>query len=85
MNMYESPPFSEHARDSASVDPPMRPVPRLAARIFDWFHTCAEYYAAATTYEQLSRLSDADLRRRGLDRSTLARDLCGLIDRSARR
>ena len=31
-----------------------------------WIHTCADYWAAAATYEQLSRLSDADLDRRGL-------------------
>jgi hypothetical protein len=27
-------------------------------------------------YEQLSRLSDAELKRRGLSRDTLARDVC---------
>jgi hypothetical protein len=37
--------------------------------------TCADYYAAAAAYEQLSRLSDAELHRRGLARDTLARDI----------
>jgi len=83
MNTYENSPYSEHAQDNASPARHARPLPKLAARISDWFHTCAKYYAAAAAYEQLSRLSDAELRRRGLDRSTLARDLCGLIDRSA--
>ena len=41
-----------------------------------WIHTCADYWAAAATYEQLSRLSDADLDRRGLSRPTLAQDIC---------
>ena len=41
-----------------------------------WIHTCADYWAAAATYEQLSRLSDADLHRRGLSRTDLARDIC---------
>jgi hypothetical protein len=41
-----------------------------------WIHTCADYWAAAATYEHLSRLSDADLQRRGLSRTTLARDIC---------
>jgi hypothetical protein len=37
--------------------------------------TCADYYAAAAMYEQLSALSDAELMRRGLSRATLARDV----------
>jgi hypothetical protein len=41
-----------------------------------WMHTCADYWAAAATYEQLSRLSDAGLNRRGLSRMNLARDIC---------
>ena len=50
---------------------------RLAGRrIATWATTCADYYAAATMYEQLSRLSDAELKRRGLSRDTLARDVC---------
>ena len=57
-----------------------RPSPsRLSAvraRIAGWIATCAAYYAAAATYEEQSRLSDAELARRGLDRATLARELC---------
>jgi hypothetical protein len=41
-----------------------------------WVETCVEYYEAAAMYEDLSRLSDAELRRRGLSRDTLARDVC---------
>lgn len=41
-----------------------------------WIHTCADYWAAANTYEQLSRMSDADLHSRGLSRMNLARDIC---------
>lgn len=37
-----------------------------------WVETCAEYRAAAAIYEQLTALSDAELARRGLSRSTLA-------------
>ena len=40
------------------------------------------YYAAAATYEQLARLSDAELHRRGLSRATLGRDVCEALDRS---
>ena len=43
--------------------------------IGDSIDTMMEYYAAATMYEQLSKLSDAELRRRGLSRHSLARDV----------
>jgi hypothetical protein len=39
-----------------------------------WINTSADAYAAAALYEHLSRLSDAELRRRGLSRSNLALD-----------
>jgi hypothetical protein len=38
-----------------------------------WTRAYADARAAATMYEHLSKLSDAELRRRGLSRSTLAR------------
>jgi hypothetical protein len=41
-----------------------------------WFRTCADYMAAAATYEELSGLSDAELHRRGLSGANLARDIC---------
>ena len=44
--------------------------------------TCADYYAAAALYDELSGLSDAELRRRGLSRDTLARDITGACDRT---
>lgn len=47
----------------------------LLARITAWVKSCADHYAAAAAYEELSRLSDADLKRRGLSRDILARDL----------
>jgi hypothetical protein len=42
---------------------------------------CADYYAAAAIYEQLSALSDAELARRGLSRATLAREVQAACDR----
>jgi hypothetical protein len=47
----------------------------LAAHMAAWFGTCRDYYAAAAIYQELSRLSDAELQRRGLNRATLAWDL----------
>lgn len=54
----------------------------IAPRVSAWIETCVDYYAAAATYEQLSRLSDTELHRRGLARATLGRDVCGALDRS---
>ena len=36
-----------------------------------WRNTAADYYAAASRYEALAALSDAELSRRGLSRTTL--------------
>jgi hypothetical protein len=57
------------------------PVRRYVKAIATWVsaraEACANYLAAAAIYEHLSRLSDAELHRRGLSRSTLARDVSG--------
>jgi hypothetical protein len=47
----------------------------------DYINTCADYYAAATMYEQLSKLSNTELARRGLTRETLAQDVRDTCDR----
>ena len=44
-------------------------------RLCAWVESCADAYAAAALYGELARLSDAELRRRGLARETLARDV----------
>jgi hypothetical protein len=54
----------------------------LAAHARVWVEACADYYAAAAIYEQLSKLSDAELHRRGLSRATLASDICRACDRT---
>jgi len=48
---------------------------RLLTHVEDWLSTCADRYAAASAYEQLRHLSNAELGRRGLSRATLAADL----------
>jgi hypothetical protein len=55
----------------------------VGRRIVTWAETCADHYAAAAMYEQLSRLSDAELTRRGLSRATLARDVRAACDRGS--
>jgi len=54
---------------------PSRGAPRgsLKAYLAAWITTSAAYYEAAAIYEKLSKLSDAELRRRGLTRPDLAR------------
>jgi hypothetical protein len=47
----------------------------VACRVATWLKDCADNYATATTYEDLSRLSDTDLKHRGLNRALLSRDL----------
>ena len=79
---------SQFSRDATSRGQllPRQLLPRMRqrfARIAAWMAICAEYHAAAAHYEELSRLSDAELSRRGLTRDTLARDLCETADRTA--
>ena len=57
-------------------------IKSLARFFITWVNSCAEYYAAAAMYEQLSRLSNAELHKRGLSRDTLARDVCRPCDRT---
>jgi hypothetical protein len=56
----------------------------VGLQIVMWVETCADYYAAAAMYEQLSGLSDAELMHRGLSRGTLAQDICAACDRELR-
>ena len=48
-----------------------------------WLNACADYYAAAGIYEQLSTLSDAELHRRGLSRDMLSREVFQSCERTA--
>lgn len=45
------------------------------ANLAAWLNRCADRWAAVAAYDELSRLSDAQLEHRGLRRDTLARDL----------
>jgi hypothetical protein len=45
-----------------------------------WTTTCADYYRVAALYEELSGLSDTELQRRGLNRTTLAWDVTQACD-----
>jgi hypothetical protein len=65
-------PGNDGATSSVRVHPLSGPVWSIGGRLISWAKTCAKYYAAATLYEHLSSLSDAELHRRGLSRATLA-------------
>jgi hypothetical protein len=65
----QRPPEAEEA-------PPAGRLRRLGRRIAAWIATCRDYWAAASTYEDLARLSDGELARRGLNRATLGWDVC---------
>ena len=47
----------------------------VIAKAAIWLESCANAYAAVALYADLSRLSAAELQRRGLTRDTIARDL----------
>ena len=57
-------------------------VTSVRRRLATWTDTCADYWGAAAMYEQLSALSDAELARRGLSRTTLAQHVRLACDRS---
>jgi len=40
-----------------------------------WMRSCADYWAAAAIYDSLNKLSDSELRKRGLSRATLVHDV----------
>jgi len=63
---------------------PFNLVKSLAKDIASWVQRTADLWAAAALYDALHRLSDAELRRRGLSRAMLARDLFRSGDHIAR-
>ncbi len=76
MNMHERFADTGLASDAGM---PLRPSWRglLRARLASWVKTCADHYAATAAYDDLSRLSDTQLKHRGLSRDMLARELSG--------
>jgi|GEM_PF-1981360 hypothetical protein len=83
MNKYHAIAADLAARMTAEDGPGK--CPRLLTRVSESIETCTDYYAASAMYEELSRRSDAELRRRGLTRESLARDICVAADRTSLR
>lgn len=57
-----------------------RSMALLRTAVVEWIRTAASYYAAAAHYEQLSGLSDSELKRRGLSRAYLAHGTVAVCD-----
>ena len=85
MTAQANPSKAEGIPQGTSGQPRHDHLSALAARLVTWCGTCVDYYQAATFYEELSALSDAELQRRGLSRATLGRDVCAACDRSGKR
>ena len=54
---------------------------RFGAGILAFLTTCADSCAAATLYQELSRLSDAELERRGIPRGDLHQQIFRAVTR----
>jgi hypothetical protein len=77
MTMHEALLTTDTASSSTEAASLSDWIRQAGTRFGTWVNTCADYYAAAAMYEQLHKLSDAELERRGFNRATLGRDVCG--------
>ena len=77
MNMHESFTFTQPVVLPSSRTAPARSsqLKLLRMRFVAWLKKCADDYSNAVVYENLSRLSDAELKHRDLSRDILARDV----------
>ena len=74
-------PFPTEAAASSESAPPVSDwIKSIRQRFSAWASACVDYYSAAALYDELRGLSDAELRRRGLSRDTLGRDVCQTCD-----
>jgi hypothetical protein len=77
MNMHARFTSSEAISMGATAPAPSSLLRSLCTRLGAWTRKWADRWAAAAAYEDLSRLSDTQLKHRGLSRDVLARDLNG--------
>jgi len=64
-----------------TLDQQHRETRRLGARILDVLRACAAGSAAAAEYEELSKLSKAELERRGIPRGDLPQHIFEALTR----
>jgi len=81
MNMHERFAAPEGTMASAGASRGPSWLRLMATHLAVWAKTCADSYAAAAIYDDLSRLSDTQLKHRGLSRDILVRDLTGWRER----
>ena len=77
MNMHESFTFTQPLvlPSSRAVPPRFSRLKLWRMRLVAWLTRCADDYSDAIVYENLSRLSDAELKHRDLSRDVIARDV----------
>jgi len=77
MNMHESFTFTPSVALPSKRNAPARSslLKLLRMRLVAWLKKSADAYSDAVVYENLSRLSDAELKHRDLSRDILARDV----------
>jgi hypothetical protein len=75
MSMHESFAVFEAVASGARAPARTSVLGLVLTRLTAWLRDCGDHYAAAAAYEELWRLSDTQLRQRGLSRDILARDL----------
>jgi hypothetical protein len=66
--------FATYLGDSSSYARMWSAARRRCVRIGQYLVQCRESYAAAVLYQELSKLSDAELGRRGIGRCDLHRE-----------
>ena len=75
MTMHENSALSEAMASSARAPARTSALGLALIKLTALLKDCGDHYAAAAAYDELSRLSDTQLRHRGLSRDILARDL----------
>ena len=80
MALYEQIGDIETASSSETTSSLSSSIKSLTEKIATWVKSCADYYAAASLYDELRGLSDGELHKRGLSRETLARDVSNSCD-----
>jgi hypothetical protein len=77
MNMHERGAPLDEPMPIARAPRPAAWLASIGATLSAWAKNWADHWAAAAAYDDLSRLSDTQLKHRGLSRDMLTRDLDG--------
>jgi hypothetical protein len=84
MSMHERFTTTELVMSGAGEPPRLSWLGLVRAGFASWMKTCADHFAAVTAYDDLCRLSDTQLKHRGLSRDILARDVSAWRDSASR-